>query len=101
MYGMTAVGREGRRMRIGLAVGVALLAVLGAAQAQDAGNPWPATRPDSALFPDLTRDFERAWIEVQKRVAPRHRTLVRKAVKKRQRVSTSSRRPTHHQRLGR
>jgi hypothetical protein len=79
--------------RIGLVVVVALIAAINPVRGQIASSPWPAAQHDGVLLPDLTREFERAWMEAQKRVAPGHQALVRKAAKKRQQVRTSSQRP--------
>ena len=89
-------------MRLCPMIGVVLLVALSAVRAQDASHPWPTTQQTGVLLPDLTGEFERAWLEAQRRVAPGHRSLVRKAVKQRQKLRTVSRQPVKFYRpLGR
>ena len=73
-------------MPIGLArlswVGAAVVfaACVPIALAQD--FPLPSTQ---VLPVDLAREFERAWLQAQKRVAPLNRALVRQALRNRPR----------------
>ena len=83
-------------------IGVVLLAALTAVQAENASHPWPTSQQPGVLLPDLAGEFERAWLEAQKRIAPGHRSLVRKVVKKRQQLPTASPQPVKFYRpLGR
>ena len=57
--------------------------------------------PSQTVSSPLMSEFERAWIETHMRVAPVHRLLVRKTIKKRQRTQTARRHVILDQRLGR
>ncbi len=78
--------------------GAAMLFVL-LAPAVAAQDMTPAAT--QALSADLAREFERAWLQAQKRVAPLNKALVWKALRTRQPLRTNSRRPANIRKLGR